>query len=172
MWPSILLRGEQDVRRADPFASCIQNKTSKVHSVGKQEQHGQDKENSLGQAWVDDWHKISNRARQGLNPERRAVSKHGRTGKARQDYNNIEGSVRVASLGTYAIQYSAEGKRKSMVYVGCVINCVISVISCVSSVHWIMGNVVLGDVQPLVWCMSPCGERETSGGRKRAGTEA
>ncbi len=22
-----------------------------------------------------------------------------------------------------------------------------------------MGNVVLGDVQPLVWCRSPCGER-------------
>ncbi len=40
----------------------------------------------------------------------------------------------------------------------------ISVISCVSSVQWIMENVVLGDVQPLVWCRSPCGERVTSGG--------
>ncbi len=44
------------------------------------------------------------------------------------------------------------------------ISCVISVISCVTSEQWAMGNVVLGDVQPLVWCRSPCGERVTSGG--------
>ncbi len=30
------------------------------------------------------------------------------------------------------------------------ISCVISAISCVTSVQWVMGNVVLGDVQPLV----------------------
>ncbi len=51
------------------------------------------------------------------------------------------------------MQYSAESKRKSKVQVSCVIsviNCVISVISCASSVQWIMGNVVLGDIQQLV----------------------
>ncbi len=46
----------------------------------------------------------------------------------------FRGLCRVAIARIYAIQYSAEGKRKSMVYIGCV-----------SSVQWIMGNVVLGD---------------------------
>ncbi len=47
------------------------------------------------------------------------------------------------------------------------ISCVISAISCVTSVQWVMGNVVLGDMQLLVWCRSPCGERVTSGGEQQ-----
>ncbi len=43
----------------------------------------------------------------------------------------------------------------------------ISAISCVTSVQWVMGNVVLGDMQLLVWCRSPCGERVTSGGEQQ-----
>ncbi len=48
MWPSILLQGEQDVRRVDPFASFIQRrvyKTSKVHSVANRNNTGKTKSN-------------------------------------------------------------------------------------------------------------------------------
>ncbi len=46
------------------------------------------------------------------------------------------------------------------------ISCVISAISCVclSSVQWMMGIEVRGEVQQLVYCKSLCGERVTSGG--------
>ncbi len=94
MWPSILLRGEQDVRRADPFASFIQRrgyKTSKVYSVANRNNTGKTRE-ILGQAWVDDRRTISNRARQRVNPGNTGRCQN--TGEqARQDYNNLEGSV-------------------------------------------------------------------------------
>ncbi len=95
----------------------------------------------LGQAWVDDRRTISNRARQRVNPGN--TGRYQNTGEqARQD---LEGLRRVAIARIYAIQYSAERKRKSMVYV----ECVISAISCVS-VQWMMGIVVWGGVQQLV----------------------
>ncbi len=58
----------------------------------------------------------------------------------------------------YFSRYRIEVRNSSIV------TTLISAISCVTSVQWVMGNVVLGDVQPLVWCRSPCGERVTSGG--------
>ncbi len=70
----------------------------------------------------------------GLIQETRAGIKTQKTGKAR--LYQLRGLRRVVIARIYAIQYSAERKRKSMVYVGCVISaisCVISAISCVVS---------------------------------------
>ncbi len=66
----------------------------------------------------------------------------------------LSGLRRVAFARIYAIQYSAERKGKSMVYVGCVISaisCVFSAISCVyGPCNGVMGIVVRGGWQQLV----------------------
>ncbi len=115
------------MRCADPFASFIQGhgyNTSKVHSVANRNNTGKAKRNpraSVGQRSA----KNIQQARQRVNPGN--TGRYQNTGEqARQDYNNL-GLCRVAIARTYALQYSAERKRKSMVYVGCVI----SAISCV-----------------------------------------
>ncbi len=55
----------------------------------------------LGQAWVDDQRTISNRARQRVMQETRTgiKTRENRQGKARQDYNNLEGCIVSLSLG-------------------------------------------------------------------------
>ncbi len=59
------------------------------------------------------------KARQGKARQGKARQGKARQGKARQ---GLSGPCRVAIARMYAIQYSAEGKRKSMVYVGCVMH--------------------------------------------------
>ncbi len=59
------------------------------------------------------------KARQGKARQGKARQGKARQGKARQE---LSGPCRVAIARMYAIQYSAEGKRKSMVYVGCVMH--------------------------------------------------
>ncbi len=90
-------------------------KTSKVHSGTTRARQRV----ILGKAWVDDRRSISNRARHKVNPGNTGRYQNTRK-QPRQDYNNFRGLCTVAIARTYAIQYSAEGKRKSMVYVGCV----------------------------------------------------
>ncbi len=115
------------MRRADPFSSFIQSrgyKTSKVHSVVNRNNTGKTKSNPRASVGRRSANNIQQGKAKGKSRKHGQVSTHGRTGEARLE--QYRGLCRVAIAWTYAIQYSAEGKRKSMVYVGCVINCVIS----------------------------------------------
>ncbi len=76
MGPSVLLRGERDVRRADPYArlySKTWSNTGRVKTSIDRYVEGKTLEYSREQAWLDDRRTISNRARQRDNPGMLAI---------------------------------------------------------------------------------------------------
>ncbi len=87
-----LLRDEQDVRiHLQALYKGVVTKQARFIQWQTGTTRARQRE-ILGQAWVDDRQTISNRARQRVNPGN--TGRYQNTGEqARQDYNNIEGSV-------------------------------------------------------------------------------